>query len=62
MSTNRSARATALVEAPRLEAAHVLGKLLQEHVRYEERHVFEYVEKQLSAEALVRLGRELDAR
>ena len=39
-----------------LEAAHGLGQLLQDHVRFEERHLFGLLETRLPERDLARLG------
>lgn len=40
----------------RLEAAHGLGRMLRDHVRFEERHLFELLEARLPEADLARLG------
>lgn len=45
----------------RLAAAHDLATLLEEHIRQEERELFEAVQAHLSDEALVALGEHLTA-
>jgi hypothetical protein len=42
--------------AERLVAANELGRLLHDHVRFEERHLFRLLEDRLAADALVALG------
>ena len=46
--------------AERLAAAHELGGVLHDHVRFEERHLFGLLEDRLAANALVALGRAID--
>lgn len=43
-----------------LADAHRLGELLNEHVRFEERELFELLEARLEPEKLSRLGREIE--
>jgi hemerythrin-like domain-containing protein len=59
------ARIRAAVEAlggdgARLEAAHGLGQLLRDHVRFEERHLFGLLEARLPEPDLARLGEAID--
>jgi hemerythrin-like domain-containing protein len=44
-----------------VEAAHVLGQLLHDHVRFEERHLFGLLEERLPDEDLARLGDAVDS-
>jgi hypothetical protein len=44
-----------------LAAAHALGERLRDHVRFEERQLFEVLEERLGDDELERLGRELEA-
>jgi hemerythrin-like domain-containing protein len=44
-----------------VEEAHVLGELLNDHVRFEERELFELLESRLDADELHRLGEEIEA-
>ena len=44
-----------------VEAANALGELLHDHVRFEERRVFEYLEERLDAERLAELGARIRA-
>ena len=44
-----------------VEDAHALGGLLNDHVRFEERELFELLESRLDADELGRLGREIEA-
>jgi len=44
-----------------VEDAHALGRLLNHHVRFEERELFELLESRLDAGELVRLGQEIEA-
>lgn len=39
-----------------VDAAHELGELLRDHVRYEERHLFALLEERLPEDDLARLG------
>jgi hemerythrin-like domain-containing protein len=39
-----------------VDAAHALGRLLRDHVRFEERHLFGLLEAQLPEDELARLG------
>lgn len=41
--------------------AHALGRLLNDHVRFEERELFELLESRLDAGELSRLGQEIEA-
>lgn len=41
--------------------AHELGALLNDHVRFEERELFELLESRLGPEELARLGQEIEA-
>ena len=43
-----------------LEHAHALGQLLNDHVRFEERELFELLEARLDADRLDRLGQEIE--
>jgi hemerythrin-like domain-containing protein len=43
-----------------LPVANQLGRLLNDHVRFEEREVFELIEARLDPEALEALGRAID--
>ena len=54
-------RAAALKDAPAVDRAHDVGERLTAHVRFEEREAFPLLEQRLSAAALARLGRALDA-
>lgn len=42
-----------------LESAHALGQLLNDHVRFEERELFQALEARLDPGRLSRLGREI---
>ncbi len=44
-----------------LDELHVLGTMLERHVRFEERELFPAIELALSAEAMARLGTEIAA-
>lgn len=46
--------------AESLTAARELGRLLHDHVRFEERHLFRLLEDRLEADALVALGHAID--
>ena len=48
--------------AASVDDAHALGGLLNDHVRFEERELFEFLEARLTQEELDRLGREIEAR
>jgi hemerythrin-like domain-containing protein len=39
-----------------VDAAHALGQLLHDHVRFEERHLFALLEERLAEDELARLG------
>ena len=41
--------------------AHALGELLNDHVRFEERELFELLESRLNPDELARLGQEIEA-
>jgi hemerythrin-like domain-containing protein len=43
-----------------VDAAHTLGTLLHDHVRFEERHLFGLLEERLSEDELARLGEAID--
>lgn len=51
--------ASALAEAPGAELLGEFAGLLRSHVRLEENELFELIQKQMSSEALARLGEEL---
>jgi hemerythrin-like domain-containing protein len=53
------ALATGAGEAP-LEAAHGLGQLLRDHVRFEERHLFGLLEARVPEDDLARLGEAIE--
>jgi hemerythrin-like domain-containing protein len=53
-------RARELGERPAVEGAHALGALMAEHVRFEEREAFVYLEQELAPERLAEIGRRLD--
>ncbi|MEA2124445.1 MAG: hypothetical protein QOI80_1227 [Solirubrobacteraceae bacterium] len=55
----READALAVGGGPSLTAVRALGRRLHDHVRFEERQLFEVAERRLSAEELSRLGRAL---
>ena len=44
-----------------VDDAHALGELLNDHVRFEERELFEFLESRLTQAELDRLGREIEA-
>ena len=44
-----------------VDDAHALGELLNDHVRFEERELFELLEARLTQDELDRLGREIEA-
>ena len=48
-------------DVPDVAAAHELGLRLHDHVRFEERELFEVLEQRLGADGLERLAQELDA-
>jgi hypothetical protein len=54
------ARAGAL-PSESVEAAHELGQLLHDHVRFEERHLFALLEARLPEDELARLGEAVEA-
>ena len=58
-STNRSASGPR--RAAGVDDAHALGELLNDHVRFEERELFEFLEARLTQAELDRLGREIEA-
>ena len=44
-----------------MDDAHALGALLNDHVRFEERELFELLESRLDPDELDRLGQEIEA-
>lgn len=44
-----------------VESAHALGRLLNDHVRFEERELFELLEARLHPDRLSRLGEEIES-
>jgi hemerythrin-like domain-containing protein len=53
-------RADSLPAGEALELANELGRLLNDHVRFEERELFELLEARLDPETLAALGRAID--
>jgi hypothetical protein len=53
--------AAALSAEPDVEAAHALGALLANHVRFEERQLFVLLEERLAEDELMRLGEAVEA-
>jgi len=57
----RAAAETVAASAEPVDVAHALGERLDDHVRFEERILFEILERRLAPEELERLGAAVDA-